>query len=121
MLNAVEAEIIVNDCIRQAVGFSGPIEAHYKLSDVGIVDSDAREALNDEIVTNPTKGVRSRNHVLGPDDLTFTTDTKVFELHIEVRQKAVPFVVHVESLAAPKPKRPRKKRASAAAGKGSRK
>ena len=35
MLNAVEAEIIVNDCIRQAVGFSGPIEGQNESREVG--------------------------------------------------------------------------------------
>jgi hypothetical protein len=50
-------------------------------SDVGIVDADARKALNDEIVTNKSKGVPGERHRLGADDLTFTIATKVFEFH----------------------------------------
>jgi len=72
------------------VGHTGPIEASDKLQDVGIVDADSREALNDEIVTNPDKGVPSEGHRLGPDDLTFTIATRVFELRDEVFEKAVP-------------------------------
>src|SRR5215212_2522431 len=90
MLNAVQAGIIVDACIRQAVGFGGPIQGHNKLREVGIVDPDAREALNDVIVTFPNIGVLSRDHRLEPDDLTFTIDTTVVELRVEVRQKAVP-------------------------------
>ena len=90
MLTLVQASRIVRDCIRAAVGFSGPIEASDKLKDVGIVDADAREALNDEIVTNKNKGVPSEGHRLGPDDLTFTIATRVFELRDEVFEKAVP-------------------------------
>lgn len=90
MLTLVQASRIVRDCIRVAVGWTGPIEAGDKLKNVGIVDADARDALNDEIVTNKTKGVRSEGHRLGPDDLTFTIETKVFELRDEVFDKAVP-------------------------------
>lgn len=90
MLSLVQASRIVRDCIRVAVGFSGTIDPGDKLQDVGIVDADAREALNDEIVTNPDAGVRSEGHRLGPDDLTFTTATRVFELRDEVFEKAVP-------------------------------
>lgn len=90
MLTLVEASKIVRECIRQAVGWTGPIEAGDKLEKVGIVDLTAREALNDEIVTNPTKGVPSKGHRLGPDELTFTPATKVFELRDEVFEKAVP-------------------------------
>ena len=90
MLTLVQASRIVRDCIRVAVGHTGPIEASDKLQDVGIVDADAREALNDEIVTNPDDGVPSEGHRLGPDDLTFTIATRVFELRDEVFEKAVP-------------------------------
>ena len=90
MLTLVQASRIVRDCIRVAVGHPGPIEASDKLQDVGVVDGDAREALNDEIVTNPEDGVPSEGHRLGPDDLTFTIATRVFELRDEVFEKAVP-------------------------------
>jgi hypothetical protein len=90
MLSLVQASRIVRDCIRVSVGHTGPISASDKLQDVGIVDADAREALNDEIVTNPDKGVPSEGHRLGPDDLTFTIATRVFELRDEVFEKAVP-------------------------------
>lgn len=90
MLTLVQASRIVRDCIRVAVGWTGPIEPSDKLQDVGIVDADAREALNDEIVTNKSKGVQSEGHQLSPDDLTFTIGTRVFELRDEVFEKAVP-------------------------------
>ena|SRR5690348_3736041 len=98
MLTLVQASRIVRDCIRVAVGHTGPIEASDKLQDVGIVDADAREALNDEIVTNPEDGVPSEGHRLGPDDLTFTIATRVFELRDEVFEKAVPNNAFVNAL-----------------------
>ncbi|MDQ1639082.1 MAG: hypothetical protein QOF62_2421 [Pyrinomonadaceae bacterium] len=101
MLTLVQASRIVRDCIRVAVGFTGPIEASDKLQDVGIVDLDAREALNDEIVTNREKGVQSEGHRLGADDLTFTIATKVFELRDEVFEKAVPGDAFLNALVGP--------------------
>lgn len=98
MLTLVQASRIVRDCIRVAVGFAGPIEASDKLQDVGIVDADAREALNDEIVTNTEKGVQSEGHRLGADDLTFTIATRVFELRDEVFEKAVPGAAFLDAL-----------------------
>ena len=90
MLTLVQASQIVRDCIREAVGWAGPIEASNKLNEVGVLDDDNREALNDEIVTNPAKGVQSEGHQIDPDALTFSTETKVFELRDEVFEKAVP-------------------------------
>lgn len=90
MLTAIEAAIIVTDCIRQAVGFTGVIRGENMLVEVGVVDADAREAVNDEIVTNPSKGVLSENHSLGPDQLTFTINSTVSDLTSEVMMKAVP-------------------------------
>ena len=98
MLTLVQASRIVRDCIRVAVGWTGPIEASDKLQDVGIVDADVREALNDEIVTNKTKGVPSEGHRLGSDDLTLTTATRVFELRDEVFEKAVPGTAFLNAL-----------------------
>jgi len=98
MLTLVQASRIVRDCIRVAVGFTGPIEASDKLQDVGIVDADAREALNDEIVTNKEEGVQSEGHRLGADDLTFTISTRVFELRDEVFEKAVPGTAFLNAL-----------------------
>lgn len=98
MLTLVQASRIVRDCIRVAVGFGGPIEGGDKLKDVGIVDADAREALNDELVTNEEKGVRSEGHRLGPDDLIFTIETRVFELRDEVFEKAVPGTAFLNAL-----------------------
>lgn len=100
MLSLLQAAQIVGDCIRVAVGFSGPILPGDELSDVGIVDTDAREALNDEIVTNPQTGVRSAGHTLGPNDLTFTISTRFFELRDEVFEKAVPGFAFMSALAA---------------------
>lgn len=90
MLTLVQASRIVRDCIREAVGWTGPIEASNKLNEVGVLDDDNREALNDEIATNPDKGVQSEGHHLNPDALTFSTETRVFELRDEVFEKAVP-------------------------------
>ena len=90
MLNAIEAAVIATDCIRQAVGFTGVIRGGNMLLEVGVVDTDAREAVNDMIVTSPTKGVRSENHGLGPNDLTFTINSTVSDLATEIMMKAVP-------------------------------
>ena|SRR5437588_3215993 len=98
MLTLVQASRIVRDCIRVAVGWSGPINGGDKLKEVGIVDADAREALNDEIVTNKSKGVQSEGHRLGADDLTFTVATRVFELRDEVFEKAVPGTAFINAL-----------------------
>lgn len=100
MLTAIEAAVIVTDCIRQAVGFTGVIRGENMLLEVGIVDSDAREALNDEIVTNPTRGVLSENHSLGPDQLGFTINTTVSALATEVMLEAVPLAFNPQALAA---------------------
>lgn len=90
MLSLLQAAQIAGDCIRLAVGWNGPISPSDKLKNIGVVDSDAREAVNDEIVTNETKGVRSAGHQLGPSDLTFTIESKFFELRDEIFEKAVP-------------------------------
>jgi hypothetical protein len=90
MLTSPQAEKIVRDCIRSASGFSGPIGVGKKLSEVGIKDVDSKRALNDEIVTNSEIGVQSKGYELGPQDLDFTTATKVFELRDQVSDKATP-------------------------------
>lgn len=100
MLTAIEAAVITTDCIRQAVGWTGVIRGGNMLLEVGVVDPDAREALNDEIVTNPTKGVLSENHRLGPNDLTFTINSTVSELATEVMMKAVPLTISPQLLMA---------------------
>ena len=100
MLTAIEAAVITSDCIRQAVGWTGVIRGGNLLLEVGVVDADAREAVNDTIVTSPTKGVLSENHRLGPNDLTFTINSTVADLATEVMLKAVPLTFSPESLMA---------------------
>lgn len=89
MLSSNQASKIVRACIRQACGWDGPIQAGDELKDVGIVDPDMREALNDELVTNASIGVPSEGYVLGPNDLQFTIETSVSELIDELMTTAL--------------------------------
>jgi hypothetical protein len=112
MLTAIEAAVITTDCIRQAVGWTGVIRGGNLLLEVGVVDTEAREAVNDTIVTSPTKGVLSENHRLGPNDLAFTINSTVADLATEVMLKAVPLTFSPEVLMAAArkgPKKPKKK------------
>ena len=88
-LTGIEAETIVFDCIREAVGFNGPIRAQNSLKEVGVVDDNAVEALRDEIVTNPNRGVPSKGFAILPGALVMDEDTKVFDLRDQVSKKAV--------------------------------
>ena len=90
MLTTIQAEQIGRDCIRQATGFSGSILPSSVLNTIGVVDSDAREAVNDESVTNPSIGVNNYGPQLGASTLTFTTLSHFFELTDEIFEKAVP-------------------------------
>jgi hypothetical protein len=87
-LTESQAQQIAEDCIRQATGFDGQIATESTLSDIGVDDDDARDAVNDDIVTNKDKGVRRFGFELGPDDLTFTTASKFFELRDEISKDA---------------------------------
>jgi hypothetical protein len=87
-LTAVEAEEIVADCIRSAVGFEGLISGGNRLNQVGVVDDDAVDALIDEIVTNPQVGVPSRGHEIDPESLDLTTSTRVSQTQVQVIQNA---------------------------------
>lgn len=109
MLTAIEAAVITTDCIRQAVGWTGVIRGGNMLLEVGVVDADAREAVNDEIVTNPTKGVLSENHRLGPNDLTFTINSTVSDLATEIMMKATPLTLSPQMLMAAAKKSRQKK------------
>ncbi len=88
MLSLTDSEKIGRACIRQATGFSGAILPGSVLKKVGVVDSDAREAVNDEIVNNSEIGVKKFGHKLGPSALTFTPDSHFFELRDEISAKA---------------------------------
>lgn len=108
MLTAIEAAVITTDCIRQAVGWTGVIRGGNLLLEVGVVDQDARDAVNDTIVTSPTKGVLSENHRLGPNDLTFTINSTVADLATEIMMKAVPLTFSPQLLMAAAKKRSQK-------------
>src|SRR5215208_2987530 len=87
-LTAVEAEEIVADCIRSAVGWDGLISGSNKLSQVGIVDDEAVDALIDEIVTNAEVGVPSKGHEIDPESLDLTTSTRVSQTQVQVIENA---------------------------------
>ncbi len=88
MMSLTEAEQIADDCIRQAVGWADLIKPSNKLKEIGVVDDTARGAVNDEIVTNPEIGVASVDHQLEADELSFTINSKFFELRDEIFNKA---------------------------------
>ena len=90
MLTTIQAAKIARDCIRQATGHNGPINPDSVLNTVGVADPVAREAVNDDIVTDQDIGVNHFEHELGPSDLTFTTESEFFELRDEIVEKAVP-------------------------------
>jgi hypothetical protein len=87
-LTAVEAEDIVANCIRSAVGWEGLISGGNKLSEVGVVDDEAVDALIDEIVTNAVVGVPSKGHEIDPESLDLTTSTSVSRTQVQVIEKA---------------------------------
>ncbi len=88
MLTGNQAEQITTDCIRRATGYSGQIKTNSVLNTVGVVDAEAREAVNDEIVTASDIGVKRFGYRLGQSDLTFTSESKFFELRDEIAAKA---------------------------------
>lgn len=88
MLTLEESEKIVKDCIRDATGFSGPIRSENKLVQVGVIDSDALDAVNEEIATNPEKGVPSKHHEIDPAVLPSDTDKTVAETRDVVHDNA---------------------------------
>jgi hypothetical protein len=90
MLTATQAASVARECIKQATGFSGSILASSVLKNVGVVDLDAREAVNEDIVTDTVKGVQRFGYELGAMSLTFTINSKFFELRDEIVQKATP-------------------------------
>jgi len=89
MLTLAESEKIVKDCIRDATGFSKVIRAEHKLSEVGVIDNDVLDAVNEEIATNPEKGVPSKHHDIDPAALPTSNDKTVAETRDIVHDKAV--------------------------------
>lgn len=94
MLSLIQARKIAVDCIRQATGFSGEIKTSSVLKDIGVVDADARSAVNDDIVTDINIGVQHYGHVLAPSALTFTINSQLFQLRDEIAAKAQPRPEH---------------------------
>ena len=89
MLTMAESEKIVKDCIRDATGFSGVIRSERKLSEVGVIDDDTLDAVNEDIATNPEKGVPGKHHEIDPTVLPTTTDKTVAETRDIVHENAV--------------------------------
>ncbi|HEX7176194.1 MAG TPA: hypothetical protein VF240_13110 [Pyrinomonadaceae bacterium] len=84
-LLSVEAEEIVDACIRSAVGWDGLISGGNKLSQVGVVDDLAIDALIDELVTNNQVGVPSKQHKIDdPESLDLKTGTTVAQTQVQV-------------------------------------
>lgn len=89
-MSLITARRVAVDCIRQATGFSGEIKTSSVLSTIGVVDKDARKAVNDDIVTDTGIGVQKHGFKLGATTLTFKTSSKLSELRDEIASKSVP-------------------------------
>ncbi|HEY7352818.1 MAG TPA: hypothetical protein VH596_08625 [Terriglobales bacterium] len=89
MLTLAESENIVKDCVREATRFSGTIRSENKLYEIGVIDDDSLDAVNEEITTNPEKGVPNKHYEIDPAVLPTTTDKTVAEVRDIVQENAV--------------------------------
>jgi hypothetical protein len=81
MLDHLEAEQIVKDCIRRVRGFDGGVDSGQRLQQVGINTADLARDLRDTIATDPEIGVQSiRDHRIALSALNFSTGTKVLQV-----------------------------------------
>ena len=81
MLDHLEAEKIVKDCIRRVRGFGGGVDSSKKLKEVGIQTPDLVKDLRNTIATDPGIGVPSvRNHRIALSALSMTMSTKVLQV-----------------------------------------
>ncbi len=87
-LTALEGEEIINACIRSAVGWTGLISGANTLKQVGVKDDEGINALVDEIVTNASVGVPSKEHEIKPDSLDLGTGTTVAAAQNQVIENA---------------------------------
>lgn len=81
MLNHIEAEKIVKDCIREVRDFGGGIDSSSKLKEVGIQTQDLVKLLRDTIATDQEIGVPSvRDHRIALSVLNLSLSTKVLQV-----------------------------------------
>jgi len=81
MLNHVEAERIVKDCIREVRDFGGGVDSSRKLKEVGIQTPDLVKLLRDTIATDEEIGVPSvRDHRIALSVLNLSLSTKVLQV-----------------------------------------
>jgi hypothetical protein len=81
MLDHVEAEKIVKDCIREVRDFDGGVDSSRKLKEVGIQTQDLVKLLRDTIATDQDIGVPSvREHRIALSVLNLTLNTKVLQV-----------------------------------------
>jgi hypothetical protein len=81
MLNHVEAERIVKNCIRKVRDFDGGVDSSRKLKEVGIQTSDLVKLLRNTIATDQQIGVPSvRDHRIALSALNLSLSTKVLQV-----------------------------------------
>lgn len=81
MLDHLEAEQIVKDCIRRVRGFAGGVESSSRLQQVGINTADLARDLRNTIATASDIGVPSvRDHRIALSALNFSTGTRVLQV-----------------------------------------
>ena len=81
MLDHLEAEKIVKDCIRSVSGLGGGVDSSKKLKQVGVQTPDMVRDLRDTIATDGGIGVPSvRNHRIALSALGMSTETKVLQV-----------------------------------------
>jgi len=81
MLDHLEAEQIVKDCIRRVRGFGGGVDSSQKLKEVGIQTPDMVKDLRNTIATDQGIGVPSvRDHRIALSTLSMTMNTKVLQV-----------------------------------------
>lgn len=81
MLDHLEAEKIVKDCIRSVSGLGGGVDSSKKLKQVGVQTPDMVKDLRNTIATDAGIGVPSvRNHRIAISALSMSTETKVLQV-----------------------------------------
>lgn len=81
MLNHIEAEKIVKDCIREVRDFGGGVDSSRNLREVGIQTQDLVKLLRDTIATDQEIGVPSvRDHRIALTVLNLNLSTRVLQV-----------------------------------------
>lgn len=81
MLDHLEAEKIVKDCIREVRDVGGGVDSSLKLKEVGIQTQDLVKLLRNTIATDQDIGVPSvREHRIALSALNLSLSTKVLQV-----------------------------------------